>query len=310
MAMMSAMFRSSAAVLLLMLAACEPSGPQRAASDAVVADAADKGAAWPLLLQHCLASATCNPMSNFGDGVGEASGYIGSAAWVAYTPETAGEGAQDYGAKAVINLFGQRGAGGKAGRPLTIDELPDNLGGRKARRTTLSIEYRAPSGAMEPYFLQVMSPYLTGIADGVTEARLDVIGAAGVLFSVEARGLPVPPTRVNGRYTPPPAMVFHASRNLRDEPLAGLLAALAKGETLSVKLVAADGEVMLQDALYTDGYESGLQLAAASVSDPEIARPLAERCARFAGQPDTFWKVANVTPALFACDPRLPETRR
>ncbi len=310
MAMMSAMFRSSAALVVLVLAASGTAcGPEtRAASDAVVADVADAGAAWPLLLRHCLSSADCDPMSNFGSGAGEASGYVGSVAWNAQTKARVTEGAADYGARVVVSLFGVRGAGGEAGRPLTISELPDNLGGQKAKRSTLSIEYRMPSDTLEPYVLQFISPFLTDVLED--EARLEIVGASGVLFAATVGGIEPPPTPVNGRYTPPKSLVFMASRNLRDGPLAPLMTALAKGETLSLKLMDGAGELMLQDALYTDGYQSAVMLGRQAVADPETTTGIADRCAKLAGEPDAFWKVANVTPGLLICDPRLPEQRR
>lgn len=313
MAMMCAMFRSSASatfIAAMLLAACGPETKTRAASDAVVAGVADKGAAWPLLLRHCLSSAHCDPMSNFGDGSGEASGVAGSVTWFFQTRDRVSEGAQDYGAKAEINLFGMRANGGPAGRPLTIDELPDNLGGAKAKRTALSLEYRAPSGTLEPYFLQIVSPHITQVADGIEDARLEIRGADGVLFAAQAPGMEAPKTAVNGGYDPAQSMIFHASRNLRDEPLPQLMAALERGDTLSVKLLAADGRSLLQDVLYTDGFSSALGRAGEAAGDEEIARPIVERCARFANEDDAFWKIADVTAALVACDPRLPERRR
>ena len=301
--------RASGLLVVLALASCGPEQQTRAASDNVVAGVADKGAAWPLLLAHCLRATSCDPMSDFGTGAGEASNAIGSVAWSAQSTARVTEGAEDYGAKAEINLFGQRAVGGKAGRPLTIDELPDNLGGAKAKRTTLSIEYRAPSGAFEPYGLQVISPHLTGLADGVDEAVLEIKGSAGLLFSDTAGGMDAPVTRVNGNYTPPKSTIFFLSRNLRDEPLPQLLDAIAKGETLSVRLVSK-GETVMVDALYTDGFGAALEQAGAAVSDPEIARSVVDRCTRFADKPDEFWKLADVTPALLVCDPRLAEQRR
>ena len=290
--------------------ACEPTAPKRAASDAVVANVENKGAAWPLLLQHCLRSPACDPMSNFGDGAGEASNTVGSVAWFAQVREKVGEGGQDYGAKAELSVFGVRGVGGKAGRPLTIDELPDNLGGARARRSALTIDYRAPSDVLEPYGLQIISPFLTGVAPGVDEAKLEIVGAEGVLFSVTANGMAAAETPVNGGYKAPGAMVFFASQNIRDEPLPKLLAALAKGESLSFRLKAADGETMLQDALYADGYAAALEQASMALNDDGIGKPIVERCAPLMSKPDTFWSVANILPASLLCDPRLPEQRR
>lgn len=312
MAMMSGRLWFSAGMLALaaLPAACGPEGKQRAASDAVVADVPDAGAVWPLLLAHCQRSPSCDPMSDFGDGAGEASNSVGSVVWVALAREKAGEGPEDYGAKAELGLFGMRGAGGKAGRPLTLDELPDNLGGARARRATLAIEYRTPSGTLEPYFLKVISPYLTGLAEGVDEASLEIVGKDGVLFSATAGGMAAPETPVNGGYKAPASSVFYASQNIRDEPVPKLLAALAAGESLSLRLKAADGETMLQDALYADGYAAALEQAGAALKDPALSQPVAARCAPLMGKPDDFWRVANVTPASLVCDPRLAEQRR
>jgi hypothetical protein len=309
MAMMFAMFRFSTAAVL-MLAACGPETPRRAASDAVVADAEDAGAAWPLLLQHCLTLPACDPMSDFGTGVNEASGHAGSTAWHAQTEDRVAEGGQDYGASIVLAIYGQRGGGGRGGRPLTIDELPDNLGGRKAKRTTLAIEYRMPAERPEVYGLQFISPFLTGLDADVDEATLEIVGQAGVLISATAGGMEPPATPVNGNYKAPKTMVFFVSQNLRDEPAAKLLAALQAGETLSIRLAGSDGRLVLQDTLYTDGFTSALELAAGSLQDAEIARPIAERCARFASEPLEKWKLLDVTPALMVCDPRVPEMRR
>lgn len=301
--------RVSGLVMAMLLAGCGPGAPTRAASDKVVAGVVDEGAAWPLLLQHCLRAVSCDPASDFGTGVGEASNAIGSVAWFAQSKTRVTEGAQDYGAKAEINLFGSRAVGGKAGRPLTLDELPDNLGGAKAKRTTLSLEYRAPSGVLEPYFLQFISPHLTGLAEGVDEAVLEVKGSAGLIFSAKAGAMDVPETPVNGNAKPPKSVAFFVSRNLRDEPLPLLLEAMARGDTLSARMVSK-GETVMVDALYTDGFAVALEQAGAVANDPEISAPVVERCARFADKDDAFWKLADVTPALRVCDPRLAEQRR
>ncbi len=297
-------------IAVLAATACEPAGPKRAASDAVVADVVDKGAVWPLLLQHCLRSPACDPMSDFGDGAGEASNSVGSVVWFAQVREKVGEGGEDYGAKAELSLFGTRGVGGKAGRPLTIDELPDNLGGARAKRSALTIDYRAPSDVLEPYGLQIISPFLTGVPAGLDEAKLEIVGAEGVLFSVTAGGMAAAETPVNGGYKAPDAMVFFASQNIRDEPVPKLMAALTKGESLSLRLKSADGETLLQDALYADGYAAALEQASAALNDAGIGKPIVERCAPLMKKDDAFWRVANVVPASLVCDPRLAEQRR
>ena len=77
-----------------------------------------------------------------------------------------------------------------------------------------------------------------------------------------------------------------------------------------MKLLAPNGDLLLVDALYAHGYESALKEGTDALADPEIAKPIIERCARFASEKDEFWKLADVTPALLVCDPRPPELRR
>ena len=315
MAMMCAMSKSRTGAFFLagaLLAACGPKETGRAESDAVVQDvaAADRGAAWPLLLRHCLSAAACDPMSNFGTGAGEASGVSGSVTWFFENNDQADEGAVDPGARAEINLFGMRAVGGPAGRPLVVDELPDNLGGARARRTTLSIKYRMASGVLEPVSFQFVSPHITQVAGGIANARLEIMGASGQLLQLEVQGAAAPKTPVNGRRKPPEAMIFEAARNLPDAPLSSLLTAITRGDTLSIRLAAADGRSLLKDVIYTDGFGDALRRAAEAGADPEITKPVAERCAHFSDEDDAFWKAATVTAALDVCDPRLPEQRR
>jgi len=273
-----------------------------------VEGAANPGAAWPLMLQHCLRSPHCDPASDFGKGAGQASGLSGSVAWFSETRDVVKEGGQDYGAAVTLSVFGVRGVGGKGGRPLTIDELPNSLAGANAKRSTLAIEYRTPGGgAPEAYGLQFRSAWLTIRSGEIDEATLEISGQAGVLLSGAAGALPAEDKTVAKGLDP---VTFFYPRNLRDEPLPALMAALAAGETLSLKLVAADGGVLLQDALYAHGYDGALLQGTNALADPEIAHTIEERCARFAAEKDAFWKLADVTPALLVCDPRPPEQRR
>lgn len=296
---------------LIALAACEPKLPERAAADRVVEGAANPGATWPLLLQHCLRSSKCNPSGDFGKGEEQASGLAGSVAWFAETAKRVADGAEDYGAAITLTVYGERGVGGPAGRPLTIDELPDTLHGANAKRTRLAIEYRTPGGgAPEPYGLWFESAWMTIGAGPVDDAKIEIAGKSGVLLSATAGAME--PELQTGKTTPKeitPITVMFPS-NIRDEPVAELLAALMAGETLSLKVYAPDGQLMLADALYSIGYESALQQATASLGDPEIAQSIEARCARFASEKDEFWKIADVTPALLVCDPRTREQRR
>ncbi len=292
---------------VLVLTACGPDGPQRVASDKVAEKAADPGAMWPVMLQHCQRSPSCDPTSDFGQGAGQASGLVGAVVWLTETKDVVKEGGQDYGAAITLSLYAQHGIGGPAGRPLTIDESPDSLRGADARRSTLSIEYRTPGGgAPEPYFLAFHSAQLALADAKIDEAKVEIRGKAGLLYSGDAAGME---SAADSKSDLKP-LVFYAPRNLRDEPLPALLAALSAGETLSLKVTARDGALMLSDAIYSIGYDSALAQATAALADPEISRTILERCERFAKEPDSFWKIADVTPALLVCDPRTSEQRR
>jgi hypothetical protein len=323
------------AVLALSLAGCGPGGPREAESRRVVAGAENPGAAWPIMLAHCMRSEKCDPLSDFGKGQGQASGQVDAAAWFAESKEAVKEGGEDYGAAITINLFGVRGEGGAAGRPVTMEEAPSNLRGPIARRSTLSIEYRTPVGLKpEPHGLQIITPHfhlvVPGAAagqgdealeavtaahvgamraeDGAEGARLVIAGKAGVLFNGYSVGMAKPPQDGEARSFMP--WQFYASRNLRDEPAPGLLAALDAGETLTLTVTTPDGAQLLGDIIYTAGYAAALREAAEALADPEIARPIPDRCTRFSAEKPEFWKIADVTAALRVCDPRTIEERR
>ncbi|MDP3494446.1 MAG: hypothetical protein Q8R82_15150 [Hyphomonadaceae bacterium] len=298
-------------VVACLLASCGPDVPGRVASDKVVEGAANPGATWPLLLQHCLRSSKCDPASDFGKGEEQASGLAGSVAWFAETEKRVSEGAQDYGAAFALTVFGNNGQSGPAGRTLTVDERPDTLNGTRARRSSLVIEYRTPGGgAPEPYSLWFTSAWLVIPGAAIDEAKVEIAGKAGVVLSEAAGAMAA---EEGGRKTTPKGIdpvTFMFPRNIRDDRVDALLAALMAGETLSLKLYAPDGRLLLADALYAIGYEGALKQATDSLADPEIANSIAARCERFMAQPDSFWKIADVTPALLVCDPRTPEQRR
>lgn len=300
----------SSLVLAFLLAACGPETPGRAASDKVVAGDTNPGASWPLLLQHCLRSPACDPSGDFGKGEEQASGLSGSVAWFAETDKRVAEGAQDYGAALTLSVFGNNGQGGPAGRTLTVDERPDTLAGVRARRSSLTITYRTPgSGTPEPYGLVFTSAWLV-VPAGMDEAKVEIAGATGILLSETAGAMAA--EEASRKATPKgiDPIVFMFPRNIRDERVDTLLAALMAGETLSLKMYAPDGRLLLADALYAVGYEGALRGATDSLVDPEIAISIAARCERFMARPDSFWKIADVTPALLVCDPRTVEQRR
>jgi hypothetical protein len=286
------------------------------------------------MLAHCMRSPSCDPLSDFGKGAGQASGQVDAAAWFAETKDVVKEGAEDYGAAITISLFGTRGEGGPAGRPVSMDEAPSSLRGPIARRSTLSVEYRTPGGgAPEPYFLQVLTSHLALTVPGLDAAmgekaieektsahvdamswdggaggaRLEVVGKAGVLFTGYSIGMVRAPDDGEQRSFAP--WQFHASRNLRDEPRPTIMAALQAGETLVLRVTAPGGQI-LGDTIYTTGYAEALRQATEALADPGISRPISERCERLAAEKPGFWKIADVTAALRVCDPRTVEQRR
>ena len=322
----------------ILAAGCGPEGPKRSASERVVKDAANPGAMWPVMLQHCLRGAGCDPMSDFGQGAGQASGSVEQVNYFVESADVVREGGQDYGAAITISLYATHGQGGKAGRPLTIDETVSNLRGTNARRSRLSIEYRTPGGgAPEPYSLAFMSAQLAlAVPDikaaktqekmaeltsahvekmswgqGNEGAKIEITGQAGVLFTGYSWGIAAADIfdnkeAVKRGFEP---WIFYAPQNIRDEPLPQLLAAIGAGETLGLKIAAPDGGVMLLDAIYTAGYAEALRQATEALADPELARPIPERCQRFSGKSVESWQLADVTAALWVCDPRTQAQR-
>lgn len=297
-----------ALVLAAMIAAAGCDEPKRAASDKVVENVANAGVMWPVMLAHCLRAPACDPTTDFGQGKGEASNAVDQATYFVQAKDVVKEGGEDYGAAITVSLHGNQGTGGKGGRPLTPEEMPDSLYGANARRSTLSIEYRTPGGgAPEPYGLTFTSMWLA-IPDNNAEGLLEITGKAGVLLSanpatMEPKGKPSVAAKAGLQ-----PVVFYYPHNLRDEKLPALMAAIAAGETLGLRITIPGG-VTLQDAIYTGGYAEALREGTEALADPELARTIPERCARFAKERDEFWKIADVTGALHVCDPRTVQQR-
>jgi hypothetical protein len=319
-------------------AGCGPDGPKYAESSKVVENASDPGGLWPVLIQHCLKSPSCDPMSDFGQGAGQSSGAIDYVTYFVESADVVKEGGRDYGGAVTMNLYAPRGEGGKAGRPLTLSEAPDNLRANNARRSTLSIEFRTPAGGPpEPYFLSFRSAqirlnvprtsapltrndivrqtseHVSGLKwpSGEEGAKVEIYGKPGVMFAGYSTGMEVGEQMklseaLRRGFEP---WTFHVSRNLRDEPLPELMAAIEAGESLYVKVSAPDGGVMLSDAIRVKGYGEALREGSEALKDPELAKPIAARCAPFEKEPQEFWKMADVTAALRVCDPRTPQQR-
>lgn len=277
-------------------AAC---APPVAPSNAQVKQAT-RSEAWPQMLAHCLRSPACDPMADVGDGAGEASNHAGEVTWFAQA------GAGEDG-RLVIGLHASRGRGGEAGRTLAIDEQPDSLAGHLSRRSSLMLGFKAQAGkAPRLDNLSFRSAWVEPADRAAQDYVVEISGKAGVLLNEPAVAAPVSyPAGMKG-LSP---VTIQVSRPADGAALRNLLAALRAGETLGLKITRTSGAVLMSDVIYAVGYDSALAQANDAVTDPEIAATISERCARFAGEADAFWSVANLTPALLVCDPRLPQER-
>ncbi len=331
-------------VLGPLLCACEDKSlPRVALSSHVAEDNPNRGSLWPILLQHCLRNPSCDPMGKFGEGAGRASGVAGAVTYFVESADVVREGGKDYGGRITLSMIGPRGYGGKAGRPLTLDETPSDLRATRNRESWLSIEYRAPSGVPVPYFLAFRSAQLAltvpGLETAKTQAammnrtgdfiaglswgkrgshetdgaKVEIKDRAGVLLTGYSIGMPSdspsPNAEAVARGFEP--WSFYVSRNLRDDhaELAGLMKAIEAGETLSMVVSAPDG-VILRDSIYTGGYADALKEASAAMMDPKLALAIPERCAAFIGKGTADWAALNVSPAERTCDPRTPAQRQ
>jgi hypothetical protein len=325
-----------------LLASCGPdTRPKQAMSNRVVKDEPNSGVLWPVMLQHCLRKPDCDPMSDFGQGAGQASGVAGSSVYFVESADVVREGGEDYGAALTLSVYGPRGQGGAVGRPLTLDESPANLRGTNARRSTLTVEYRTPGGgAPEPYVFSFRSALTAVGVPGVSAARTqeaimnatsayldtlkwpddsspDAFGAKLTITGEKGRVLLTGYTSgiAYGALTPDAEAVrrgfepwwFYVGRNLRDEPAADLMKALMAGEPVSFTLTTPSGAVILEDGVYTDGLADALKLGSEALADPLLAAPLTERCAATAGMPDTCWDLARLTPIERSCDTRTAQ---
>jgi hypothetical protein len=337
---------AAAALPIALLAACDENNglPRVAVSSHVAENDPNHGVLWPILLQHCLRSPSCDPMSRFSEGAGQASGVVGAVAYFVESADVVKEGGRDYGGRITLSMIGPRGDGGPAGRPLTLDESASDLRGPRNRQSWLSIEYRAPSGEPEPYFLAFRSAQLALKVPGVeglktqdaisnrtgdyvaamswgkdaaggdaSGARVDIKGKAGVLLTGYSIGLPL-----GGKVKDEEAVrrgfepwSFYLSRNLRDDRAAldGLMKAIEAGETLTLTVSAPDG-LILRDAIYTMGYAAALKEASAALKDPLLAQPLTQRCAAYVGKSAADWNSLEASPASRTCDPRSPAQRQ
>ncbi len=329
--------RSVLLATAVLLAACgpPPGTPKRANSSKVAAGNPQAAMLWPSLLQHCLRTPECDPMSNFGEGAGEASGIEGSTTW--WTKSDA------EGWRTLDSFHGYRGQGGDAGRPLTPAETPRTLRARRDNRSWIVLEHGSHSvDEFLPTAIRLRSPHvvLAGVGkatsvrrqaeatedkaksflwpDGRRGARLEILepqedGEAKSLLVMYAIGanahaqledrekLKLPSTPWIYDVTLIPQKSPQSSLKLYD--------AIQSETTLMFRITEPGGGVILQDTIYTDGFQASVE-ASGSALGSSAAAPLTERCAPYVAEPMSFWAQApDLSPAVRTCDSRTPEQR-
>ena len=343
---MATMKRAAARTLVglavLAVGACDMGDPDpvmRARAARVAEDHPEAGRLWPALLKNCLRNPSCDPVGEFSDGAGQASGLSALTYWFAETSDIV-EGGRDYGARVRLTLLTYRGWGGAAGRPLTRDEMQRNLRALRDGRARLTIEYRMPGQALEPYFLSFVSPVVhldppeawelpkKKVREKLTERTQDLIdswiwpnGEAGarielsqggtVLFSQVSPGMPaaLDLTSDQEKELVSEPWIFLAFANVRDAPADALLAALRTDEPIDLSITTPDGRLIFADRIGARGFEAAASEALAALADPKIAEPLTERCASFVDWDNDAWASAAVSPAEASCDPLSEEDR-
>jgi hypothetical protein len=330
------------AVVACALAACgpDPDMPLVADSHEVVEGHPQEGALWPILFQHCARTRSCDPMTHFSEGAGQASGYAGSATWFAETADAVPLDGARFGPRVILSFSVVSDQGGPGGRPLTRQETPANLRAPIARQTWLTVEYRRPGEGFAPYHVilrtaQLLIPLPGGPEEETREglqARTEAAirnwtwygGGQGVRIEVStADG-----ERLWSGYTTgfgsrahldaeeskalgAEPWFFDLSLSLAADRAAGapLLAAIARGDVIRVHVASPDG-MMLTDYLRTDGSAQAMEDAENALADPAIALPLPERCLPLVGSPPARWTEKQASPAMRTCDARTPEQRR
>ncbi len=331
--------RAACGLLAAGLVGCGDHGdlPVRAPSIRVASDHPLADVLWPSLLQHCRRNPSCDPMSAFGLGAGEASGVAGYSTWFAERADVLEDG-ERFGARVRVSLEASRGEGGEAGRPLKSSELEPNLRALRDGRSRLTIEYRERGGQLVPYFVSIRTQQVVLDVPGLSEetprdelvaaTRSEVEGwswpggergaeiflsqEGEVLLAVRSTG---GPSRTTWKGEEPEAIgfepwVFAAQLELEDGGVAPLVAALKGDGFVRLTVRAPDGGVVLRDAFAAGGHEAALAEAVEALADAKVREPLTERCAAFAGWDNDDWAIANVSPAEATCDPLTSVSRQ
>jgi hypothetical protein len=314
--------------------------PLVANSHEVVEGHLREGELWPILFQHCARTRSCDPMSNFGEAAGQASGFEQDATWYAETAAAVPEDGAIYGPRVIVTFSSLSEWGGPGGRPLTRQETPANLRAPIARQTWLSIEHRMPAEDLVPYYAtlrtaQVRIPLAPGAADETREmlrARTEA-EISGWVWSDGRRGARIELSTSDGeRLWGGYSLGFDARANLEEdawkalgaepwffdlsinrygEPvvLNAVLEAVRRGSQLRLYVASPKG-AMLTDDFETAGLADALGAALQALADPAIEQPLPVRCLPLLDLPPAQWTIDVASPAMRTCDARTRDQRR
>ncbi len=332
-------WRALVGLAALAAAACGDHGdlPMRAPSIRVAQDHPLADQLWPALLQHCRRNPSCDPMSDFGLGAGEASGIEGYSTWFAESPAVL-ENGDEFGPRIRVSLSAYRGVGGDAGRPLALAEREANLRAFRDGQSRLTIEYRASGGKLAPYFFSVRTQQLVLGVPGVEPemSREELVAASGAyveswVWPDGERGAEIElvaddevvlrarsvgnPSRTTWSGEEPEEIgfepwVFVAQGALGEEAGAGLLEALTGDGFIKMTVRAPDQRVVFSDSFAAGGHEQALAAALEALRDPEARLALTERCAPFVAWDNDDWARAEVSPAQKTCDPLTSFSRQ
>ena len=290
---------------------------------------------WPSLLQHCRRNPSCDPMSAFGVGAGEASGVATYSTWFAESADVLDNG-EEFGARIRVSLGAYRGVGGEAGRPLSPIEREANLRAYRDAQSRLTVEYRGQDGEFAPYFVSVRTQQVVlGIPgldaemsreeivdvtraqvegwvwpDGGVGAEIELASGGEVLLTAHSVGAP---SRTVWKGEEPEALGFEPWAFSMQAPIeddSALLAALTREGFIKLTVRAPDGGVVFSDSFAAGGHGQALAEAMAALRDDKVRLPLTERCAAFVEWDNDAWAKAEVSPAEKTCDPLTSISRQ
>lgn len=330
-------WRVTGVAVLAALGGCGNHGdlPVQAPSIRVAEDHPLADVLWPSLLQHCRRNPSCDPMSAFGVGAGEASGVAVYSTWFAESADVLDNG-DEFGARIRVSLGAYRGVGGEAGRPLSPIEREANLRAYRDAQSRLTVEYREQNDEFIPYFVSVRTQQVVlepaGVdaemsreeivsatralvegwvwPDGGVGAEIELAAAGEVLFAERSVGAP---SRTVWKGEEPEAIGFEPWVFSVQAPIdadSALLGALMGEDFIRLTVRTPDGRVVFSDSFAAGGHRQALGEARTALADLHVRLPLTERCAPFADWDNDTWAKTSVSPAQKTCDPLTSISRQ